>query len=237
MTDSRGFLLASLLMIAVAGVAPINVLAVSVGELRCEYLEGPLGIDTPQPRLSWILGADKRGGRGQGQSAYQIMVARNRNELDAGQGDLWDSGKVTSDQSVQVRYAGKPLVSEEECFWKVRVWDEQGKPSAWSRPARWTMGLLTPSDWRAQWIGLDEAGADQSARNVLGDAQWIWFPEGQPEKAAPVGTRYFRRVITIPADRAVKGATLFFTCRQWRRVLYQWQEGRGCDRFSCGGAV
>jgi alpha-L-rhamnosidase len=73
------------------------------------------------------------------------------------------------------------------------------------------MGLLKPSDWHAKWIGLDEAAPDQGAGNVLGDAQWIWFPEGQPEKAAPVGTRYFRRAITIPADRAAKRATLFFT--------------------------
>ncbi len=199
------------MFIGAAGVVPVATSAVVVGELRCEYLHEPLGIDTPQPRLSWILGADKHGARGQGQSAYQIVVAGNENELEAGQGDLWDSGKVTSDQSVQVRYAGKPLASEQECFWKVRVWDEQGQPSAWSRPARWTMGLLSPSDWRAKWIGLDEPAPSQADRKVLGDAQWIWFPEGQPEKAAPVGTRYFRRAITIPADRAVKRATLVFT--------------------------
>ena len=190
---------------------PVATAGVTVGELRCEYLQNPLGIDTPQPRLSWILGADKHGARGQGQSAYEIVVAGNRNELDAGRGDLWDSGKVSSDQSAQVRYTGKPLVSEQECFWKVRVWDEQGEPSAWSRPARWTMGLLKPADWRANWIGLDEPAAGQAAAKVLGDAQWIWFPEGQPEKSAPVGTRYFRRAITIPAERAVKRATLFFT--------------------------
>ena len=131
--------MAGLLMIGFAGFLPLATAAIIVGELRCEYLEEPLGIDTTQPRLSWILTADKHGARGQGQSAYQILVAGNRNELDAGQGDLWDSGEVTSDQSVQVRYAGKALASEQECFWKVRVWDEQGKLSPWSRPARWTI--------------------------------------------------------------------------------------------------
>ncbi len=153
----------------------------------------------------------KASARDQAQSAYRIVVARNRKGLDADQGDLWDSGKVASDQSIQVRYAGKALVSEQECFWKVRVWDEQGKASDWSQPARWTMGLLEPSDWHAKWIGLDEPTGDQTAKNILGDAQWVWFPEGQPEKAAPVGTRCFRRVITVPTDRAVKRATLFFT--------------------------
>ena len=86
-----------------------------------------------------------------------------------------------------------------------------GQASAWSKPARWTMGLLQPSDWHAKWIGLDEPPESRTAKNVLGDAQWIWFPEGQPDKAAPVGTRYFRRAITLPADRTVKRATLFFT--------------------------
>ena len=112
---------------------------------------------------------------------------------------------------MQVRYAGKPLASEQECFWKVRVWDDRGEPSAWSHPARWTMGLLQSTDWHAKWIGLDEPTQGEAGKQVLGDAQWIWFPEGQPEKAAPVGTRYFRRAITIPADRTVKRATLFFT--------------------------
>ena len=185
--------------------------AVTVGQLRCEYLKEPLGIDVLQPRLSWVLRADKGAARDQAQTGYQIVVASNRNELDANQGDVWDSGHIASDQSIQVPYAGKALVSEQECFWKVRVWDAQGKPSAWSEPARWTMGLLKSSDWHAKWIGLDEPAGARTAQNVLGDAQWIWFPEGQPEKAAPVGTRCFRRVITLPADRTVKRATLFFT--------------------------
>ena len=147
--------------------------AVTVGQLRCEYLKEPLGIDVLQPRLSWVLRADKGAARDQAQTGYQIVVASNRNELDANQGDVWDSGHIASDQSIQVPYAGKALVSEQECFWKVRVWDAQGKPSAWSEPARWTMGLLKSSDWHAKWIGLDEPAGARTAQNVLGDAQWI----------------------------------------------------------------
>ena len=211
MNCTRRLLMACLLAIVALSAAPFAAAAVSVGQLRCEYLPDPLGIDALQPRLSWVLGADKGGARGQAQTGYQVMVSRNRNELDANQGDLWDSGQVRSDQSIQVRYAGKALVSEQECFWKVRVWDELGQPSAWSKPAHWTMGLLWPSDWHAKWIGLDEPAGSRTAKNVLGDAQWVWFPEGQPEKAAPIGSCFFRRVITLPADRAVKRATLFFT--------------------------
>jgi alpha-L-rhamnosidase len=199
-----------LLLVAACSIAPFSARAIGVGQLRCEYLKDPLGIDALQPRLSWILKADNAA-RGQGQSAYQIVVARNLNELEANQGDLWDSGQVNSAQSIQVRYAGKTLASEQECFWKVRVWDEQDKISAWSQPARWTMGLLNPSDWHGTWIGLDEPAGSRTAKNVLGDAQWVWFPEGQPDKAAPICTRYFRRVVTMPTDRAVKRATLFFT--------------------------
>jgi alpha-L-rhamnosidase len=132
---------------------------------------------------------------------------------------------------VQVRYAGKPLASEQECFWKVRVWDEQGQPSAWSQPARWTMGLLKSTDWHAQWIGLDEPARKEAAKQVLGDAQWIWFPEGQPEKAAPVGTRYFRRAITVPTDRAVKRATLLFTADNSGEFFINGKKAGGATDF------
>ena len=140
---------------AAFSIAALSASAAVVGQLRCEYLKDPLGIDALQPRLSWILDTGKSAARDQAQSGYQILVARNRNELEANQGDLWDSGQVNSDQSIQVRYAGKALGSEQECFWKVRVWDSEGKPSAWSEPARWTMGLLNPSDWHGKWIGLE----------------------------------------------------------------------------------
>ena len=185
--------------------------AAAVGQLRCEFLNDPLGIDTVQPRLSWVLEPGKRSVRDQKQSAYEILVASSAKKLKAGVGDLWDSGQVSSDHSVEVRYAGKPLRSEQECFWKVRVWDQDVRPGDWSKPARWSMGLLRPSDWHAKWIGLDESAGSRTAKNALGDAQWIWFPEGQPDKAAPVGTRYFRRAIVLPADRTVKRATLFFS--------------------------
>jgi alpha-L-rhamnosidase len=230
-TCARHLLTAFLLAIAVLAAAPSAVSAVSVGQLRCEYLNNPLGIDVLQPRLSWGLGADKGATRGQAQTAYQILVAGNRNELEANQGDLWDSGQVRSDQSIQVRYAGKALVSEQECFWKVRVWDEQGKPSAWSKPARWTMGLLKSSDWHAKWIGLDEPAGSRTAKNVLGDAQWVWYPEGQPEKEAPIGERCFRRVVTILADRAVKRATLFFTADDSGEVFINGQKAGSAGNF------
>ena len=122
----------------------------TVGGLQCEYLENPLGIDTPQPRLSWVL---ESGQRAQAQTAYQVLVASSEALLKANTGDLWNTGTVPSDQTVQVVYAGKALSSSQRCHWKVRVWDKEGKASAYSRPAYWEMGLLSPQDWKGQWIG------------------------------------------------------------------------------------
>ena len=122
---------------------------VTVEQLRCEYLDNPLGIDTPQPRLSWVLESKQRG---QKQTAYQILVASTEALLKSDTGDLWDTGTVASDQTLQVVYAGKALSSCQRCYWKVRVWDKDGKASDYSRPACWEMGPLSPQDWQGQWI-------------------------------------------------------------------------------------
>jgi alpha-L-rhamnosidase len=120
--------------------------------LRCEYLANPLGIDEIRPRLSWVLG-DANHTRGQHQTAYRILVASSEKKLGADQGDLWDSGRVESSQQNQIEYNGKSLTSRLRCYWKVRIWDKDNKPSAWSKPALWTMGLLEAADWKAKWIG------------------------------------------------------------------------------------
>ena len=88
--------------------------------LRCEYLENPIGIDIVKPRLSWVLESDERGQR---QTSYQIIVASSPELLAQDKPDLWDSGKVESDQTIHIQYAGKTLKSRTSCFWKVKVWD------------------------------------------------------------------------------------------------------------------
>lgn len=123
------------------------------GQLQCEYLKEPSGIEATRPRLNWMIMSEERG---QQQTAYQILVASSERLLKENRGDLWDSGKVMSNQSVQVEYAGKGLGSERSCYWKVRVWDKAGRPSAWSKPALWSMGLLSPAAWNAKWIGRDD---------------------------------------------------------------------------------
>ncbi len=119
-------------------------------ELLCEYCIDPLGIDAPRPRFSWKL---RHHERGRMQSAYQILVASSEENLLKDFGDMWDSGKVASSQSINVEYAGKPLESGKTYYWKVRWWDDKERISSWSKIAKFEMGLLRPEDWKAKWIG------------------------------------------------------------------------------------
>jgi alpha-L-rhamnosidase len=138
--------------------------AIRPQQLRTEYRSNPQGIDVTDPRLSWVLTATDAKARGLRQTAYRVIVASSQGALAKGAGDLWDSGKVASDQSAQVVYRGKPLTSTAAAFWKVQVWDQAGQPSDWSAPAQWSMGLLHPQDWQAKWIGRDEPGATAPRR-------------------------------------------------------------------------
>jgi len=125
---------------------------ITVKGLRCEYGFNPLGIDVAKPRLSWIMESDHRGKK---QSAYQILVASTEKNLKQNEGDLWNSDKVVSEQSVQIAYDGNNLKSLMRCYWKVRIWDENDRVSEWSEPAFWEMGLLNSDDWKAKWIGYN----------------------------------------------------------------------------------
>jgi len=131
--------------LAGAGLTPVD--------LRCEYTVNPLGVDSLNPRLFWKLASSQQN---QSQAAYEILAASSEKNLAHNQGDLWDSGKVNSDETIQIPYAGKTLKTAQQVFWKVRVWDANGGISPWSRPASWTMGILNSYDWRAKWIGATD---------------------------------------------------------------------------------
>jgi len=136
-------------------------LALSPTHLHCEFTENPMGVDMAQPRLYWWVESEKRDRK---QTAYQILAASNPNLLAQDTGDLWDSGKVISDQTTHVLYGGKSLESSQQVFWKVRVWDNDEQPSGWSAPANWTMGLLEGSDWKGQWIVAPRVSESQLFR-------------------------------------------------------------------------
>ncbi|HEY0272685.1 MAG TPA: family 78 glycoside hydrolase catalytic domain, partial [Chitinophaga sp.] len=158
--------------------------------LRCEYAVEPQGIDITRPRLGWELQSTDRGVF---QASYQIMVASSEQALRDDQPDLWDSQQVTSDQSLNIPYAGKPLASGMHCYWKVRVWTRDGHASGWSQPASWSMGLLQAGDWKAKWIGLDSAFA--------------W--DRPKDTATRLSARYLRKDFTLA--RKIKNATAYIS--------------------------
>lgn len=172
-------------VVLVAG-CKAGVSKVTVTQLGCEYLANPLGIDAAKPRLGWILESAERG---QAQKAYRIQVASQLELLKADKADLWDSGKVDSDQSIQIVYAGKELASGAAAFWKVKIWDKNGLELSWSEPASWTMGLLSPSDWKGKWIAMEQS-ADK--------------------KTCPPAP-FFRKTFSL--DKPVRRALLSFTAR------------------------
>ena len=126
-------------------------------DLRCEYVQNPLAVDAMHPRLFWKLQSSMRD---QHQTAYQILVASSTKNLSKDKGNLWNSGKVASNETIQIPYSGRSLKSSQQVFWKVRVWDKNDKVSAWSQPASWTMGLLKEGDWNAKWVTANRTDED-----------------------------------------------------------------------------
>ena len=118
-------------------------------KLTCENLKDPLVVDVLKPQLSWV-NVSAGDERGQFQTAWEIRIAATRDKLLSGNSDLWNSGKVMSAESVNIPYGGTPLVSRQDCWWQVRVWDRKGKMSGWSEPAYWSMGLLKSQEWTAK---------------------------------------------------------------------------------------
>ncbi|MBI4910642.1 MAG: family 78 glycoside hydrolase catalytic domain [Acidobacteria bacterium] len=181
MRTESGLKLVPLVAVALAVYGQGQTGQISVHGLRCEYLVNPLGIDVEKPRLSWVLNpvANVRA-----QSAYRVLVASSAALLQKDQGDLWDSGRVTSSQSTWVEYGGKRLSSGQQAFWKVRVWSDAGKAMPWSAQATWSMGLLQASDWQAKWIG--EARPTGTAANTPLPFPWLrktFHLTGKPRRA------------------------------------------------------
>ncbi|SHH42588.1 family 78 glycoside hydrolase catalytic domain [Clostridium grantii] len=128
-----------------------NFINIDIKNLRCEFLENPLGVDVMEPRLGWKLYSSSKNVY---QEAYQIMVSSSRDKCKAGEYDLWDSRKVLSEKTSSIKYKGKELKSNEIYYWKVKVWDNYGD-SFFSEINTFEMGLLQEDDWKAKWISMD----------------------------------------------------------------------------------
>ncbi len=182
---SRAATIASLIGSAALVLAGLDPVA-----LQCEYRTNPLGIDAAHPRLTWRVESDERGQR---QTAYRILVASTESLLKKEKPDLWDSGELSSDQTVNVPYAGRPLTSRATCFWKVKVWDKDGKASDWSKPARWTIGLLDPADWSGKYISFRDSSP------VFKDNKTLYLP----------AARQYRK--EFAARKSMRRATIYAT--------------------------
>lgn len=121
-----------------------------VVNLRCEYLTNPEGIDVLSPRFSWEMVSSNRGKQ---QKAYHLVVADSKQALDKNEGNIWNSGKVSSGESFHIAFKGQPLLTGKDYYWKLKVWDEANNESGWSATQHFSMGLLQKGDWKAKWIG------------------------------------------------------------------------------------
>ncbi len=166
--------------------------ALAPADLRVEWLRDPLTVEAEKPRLSWRVEESDAAVRGQKQTKYRVLVAASAEALAKDSGDVWDSGEVASDETLNIEYAGKALVSGSAYFWKVRVWDKDGVQSV-SVSAHWAMGLLKADDWKAQWISYK----DESALHK--DRAMIFLPPAH----------YYRKTFT--AAKEVRRAVLFGT--------------------------
>ncbi|WP_343539867.1 alpha-L-rhamnosidase [Sphingobacterium thalpophilum] len=166
-------------------ISQITQAKVVVYDLRTEQLRNPQGIDVAMPALSWKLRADERAVV---QEAYHILVASSEEKLRQNIGDLWDSGRQISSNSINIMYRGKMLQSVDKVFWKVRVYTNKGE-TEWSEAVYWTMGLLHYKDWVGRWIGFDR-----------------YFPsDSEPE--GKLAARYFRKEFNTKGK--VKAATAY----------------------------
>ncbi|MDB5190450.1 MAG: Bacterial alpha-L-rhamnosidase [Segetibacter sp.] len=164
------------------------VTTIQVKNLRIEGLVNPKGVDVTLPRLSWEVGGEQRGLE---QTAYQILVASSAANIAGDKADIWNSGKVSSNQNVHVAFAGGKLKSRMQCYWKVKVWTNKGEAS-YSSPAHFTVGLLDEKDWKAKWTGLDRS-----------------FPWDTITKMSRLSARYFRKDFALAKE--VKKATAYIS--------------------------
>ena len=175
--------------------------------LKCEYLTNPLGIDIAAPRLSWKLVAASDQVFNQKQQAYQILVATSAEKLTEEKADLWNSGKINSDATTQLVYKGKPLASEQKCYWKVKVWNNQTDSTPWSEAAFWSMGLLNKTDWKAKWIGDQPDLVQKVYKDNLDKYDPASKVELKNERPVPPASPMLRKKFMVKS--AVKSAFLY----------------------------
>jgi alpha-L-rhamnosidase len=174
-------------------------------ELRVDDLKTPLGIDDPTPRFSWQLQDTTRGAR---QTAYQVLVSSSAALLTAGKADVWDSGRIDSGASLNVRYAGAAIGPSTRYFWRVKVWGVAGKSYPESAASWWEAGLVKQEGWSASWVGFETAEED-AVRHA--PAAWITSPDGGSLDREKGAQQHFAYRQTVTLAKPVKSAALYAT--------------------------
>lgn len=188
--------IAIFILTSAASAAPVH--------LRCEYLENPLGIDAAVPHFSWQSDNTERNWN---QVAYEVLVASSADRLQAGNADMWDSGKVDSSDSVGIAYRGPALESRKRYYWKVRVWDAAGQTSESAEEAWWEMGFPHATDWKAKWIRWKNPEDDADRQGI----RWIWISGQDALAAVPNTVATFR--VTVKLSEKVRNAVLLLAAR------------------------
>ena len=183
--------------------------------LQVDNLDKPLGIDDATPRFSWQLNDATRGAK---QTAYRVTVATRAELLANGNADVWDSGKVTSGQSMNVKYAGPAVKASTRYFWQVEVWDKDGKAYPRTGENWWETGLLDQSAWKGEWIGWETA---EEAAERKAPAQWIATAGATAGK--PDSEQKFAYRAMVDVDKPVKQAVLFATAED---TVSAWVNGK-----------
>lgn len=176
--------------------------------LQVNNLVTPLGIDDPTPMFSWQVRDPIPGAR---QTAYQIQVASTSASLASGKADIWDSSRITSSQSLNIRYQGPALTASTRYFWRVLLWDAAGKQYSQTLSSWWETGLMTQDAWRANWIGYDTP-EESAVRNA--NAVWIANPDTNSLAQEKSSEEHFAYRASIALDGPVRSATLYATCRE-----------------------
>ena len=197
--------LISLLLMSVATLLPARMMAEPLqppSHLRCESLETPLGLDMPAPRLSWQLEDSRQGAK---QTAYEIQVASRPELVSSGHADVWDSGRVRSEQSVAVPYGGPELNAERRYYWRVMVWDKDGAAYPASASTWWETGLMHDG-WQAKWIGYE-----LPEHRAIRESGAAWITNAKQENFNAPGNTHHDFRLSFTLDQPVKAAHLYVT--------------------------
>ena len=236
-TLRSGSLCSALAALLLAPLSALNGAEISTDtkpvNLRCENLVNPLGIDATKPRLSWQMQGGEFAARGLKQTAYQVQAASSPEKLAAGEADLWDSGMVSSDSSHLVEWGGKPLVPRQQAWWRVRIWDQDKRESAWSAPATFELGLLSENDWQGKWIRPDDVKPVTNEFTDLFEKYALPMPDAATPRAKIIAGSFqkimqsklpgFVLMANLTLDAKPAQARLYCTARGYYEVFINGQ--------------